>query len=338
MLPGAVHDNEGGADSEAGGKGPARRARGPKFAAAADDGSGEGDAAGDGAGGEAASASEAASGAEGSTTTGSTGGGDFARGKRLRKLLRALNSYATVRTMNVFRLRMILLSGGVLLLHVVAFVAALATISAGESHTHENDATGGRAGRLAGGTDAQRQLLGVCHHSTAAPLAIRRSQLNPHGSAPKPPGTLMRLLHQSCSYARVIEAAQRDYGYSAEDMVPYGNLLAAHMDKCAGRAWQGGLPPGPRGPAALSCRSQTRDHAPPRPRPSLMGSPATPPLPTPGWRCSTRGCTWASKGCAPSPTPRCTRCGTTPASPRATLRSTPPARTERTASSASAPS
>jgi hypothetical protein len=41
----------------------------------------------------------------------------------------------------------------------------------------------------------------------------------------------MRLLHQSCSYARVIEAAQRTCGYAQEDMAPYGMLLAAHADK-----------------------------------------------------------------------------------------------------------
>lgn len=42
-----------------------------------------------------------------------------------------------------------------------------------------------------------------------------------------------------CTYARVIEAAQRGYGHSASDMVKYGKLLTEEVATCVKRG-QGG--------------------------------------------------------------------------------------------------
>jgi len=68
--------------------------------------------------------------------------GDFARGKRLRKLLKVLNSYATVKTMNTFKQRMIGLSLAVLLLHIAAYAAIMASLANQEAYLLEVDAVG----------------------------------------------------------------------------------------------------------------------------------------------------------------------------------------------------
>jgi hypothetical protein len=46
-----------------------------------------------------------------------------------------------------------------------------------------------------------------------------------------PKGALMDAIHRSCSFARVIEAAQRDYGYVSADMPTYAALMNSELDK-----------------------------------------------------------------------------------------------------------
>lgn len=70
--------------------------------------------------------------------------GDFARGKRLRKLLRLLSSATTVRIVRMFRLRMMGLALGVLLVHAAAFAAMLALLARDEAHIKELGAAGVR--------------------------------------------------------------------------------------------------------------------------------------------------------------------------------------------------
>jgi hypothetical protein len=38
-------------------------------------------------------------------------------------------------------------------------------------------------------------------------------------------------MHRACSYARVLEAAQKGYGYSAADLVPYAQMLSTQLDR-----------------------------------------------------------------------------------------------------------
>jgi hypothetical protein len=95
--------------------------------------------------------SEAEGATSASDATGGGSGGDFARGKRLRRLLRVLNSYATVKTLDTFNTRVLMMSCGVLLLHVAAFVAIMAALANEDSYLHEVDATGGMGWHLGAG-------------------------------------------------------------------------------------------------------------------------------------------------------------------------------------------
>ena len=46
-----------------------------------------------------------------------------------------------------------------------------------------------------------------------------------------PTGSVSTILGRICSYARIIEAGQRGYGYTAADMPVYANLLVTELDK-----------------------------------------------------------------------------------------------------------
>lgn len=133
-LPGAVRGRQDEGSEDASG-------RSPQVPLAAD-----GALAG-AAGAEADTALGAGGGAGQSDVTSGAGdgaqlGGDFARGKRLRKLLRLINNQVTANTLTAFQRRILGLSFGVLLLHVAAFAAVMATLSSDATYAQELDAAG----------------------------------------------------------------------------------------------------------------------------------------------------------------------------------------------------
>ena len=46
-------------------------------------------------------------------------------------------------------------------------------------------------------------------------------------------GEVISVLHRACSYARVLEAAQKGYGYTSADMASYAGMLTKQVDRCA---------------------------------------------------------------------------------------------------------
>jgi hypothetical protein len=139
-LPGTVRGRPG-EDSDAGSDPAVRGGR-------AQPGPGAVGAPGDGATG----AGDGPSGADGASEGTSAAGdgahlvGDFARGKRLRKLLRLINNGATAATLAMFRFRMLLMTMTVLAVHVAAFVAVMVVLSDESSYVTNLAAAGGPAG------------------------------------------------------------------------------------------------------------------------------------------------------------------------------------------------
>lgn len=113
----------------------------------------KGDQGADGGAAVGAAGSDVPGGASQSDATSAAGeaarfGGDFARGKRLRKLLRLINNRVTLQTLSSFQRRMLGLAMGVLLLHIAAFVAVMITLSSNETWVSELDAAGTCCARL----------------------------------------------------------------------------------------------------------------------------------------------------------------------------------------------
>ncbi len=234
-LPGAVP--EGGAGTEEGASEP--RDEAADRAPADDAAGGEAGAVGGPAAGGASSASDVTSGVgEGGRLV-----GDFARGKRLCKLLRVLNSAATVRTMDVFQLRVTAMSLLVLVAHIAAFAAILAGLAKEEANLRDVDAAGevggGRCGCVQGRYVQCWLLSPQCRRWHYGPTCDPCSRLSPLISTPltqtpralHPPGHVNDALHRACSYARIIEAAQRDYGYAPADMPAYASLMETELDR-----------------------------------------------------------------------------------------------------------
>jgi hypothetical protein len=67
---------------------------------------------------------------------------DFSRGKRLKKLLRLLNSAAARATIIAFRLRMLLLTAAVGVLHVVCFGVLIGRMAGAQTKLQELQAAG----------------------------------------------------------------------------------------------------------------------------------------------------------------------------------------------------
>lgn len=104
---------------------------------------GEQPAGADAAGGPGAEAAAAASQSDVTSAAGDSAHiGDFARGRRLRKLLRLINSRVTMQTLGTFKGRMLLMSFGVLLLHVAAFVAMLVSLANETTYVNELNSSG----------------------------------------------------------------------------------------------------------------------------------------------------------------------------------------------------
>ena len=84
------------------------------------------DAAAPGAGDPAGKAGGAA-GTEVTSASGADAGGvnDFSRGKRLKKLLRLLNSKAAQQAVVLFKYRMLLLVLGIIVMHIVCFATVI---------------------------------------------------------------------------------------------------------------------------------------------------------------------------------------------------------------------
>ena len=140
-LPGAVVGGGGGSSALDGGTeaGASERSgrvggagwRAPSEGGASGVGGAEGGNAGSAAGDDASSVSGAAS-----------RSGDYARGKRLRRLLRALNSGAVTALLHTFRTRMVAMALAVLLLHAAAYGVVAVLLGAQAGHLRDIDAAG----------------------------------------------------------------------------------------------------------------------------------------------------------------------------------------------------